>query len=195
LRRLADLPEEKLFDLLSTGLPLTTIDNRDAGRVLVGNSGLCLFAPYLSSFFGKLGYVRQEQFCDKRAVSRAVHLLQYVATGKRGAPEYLLPLNKILCGLLPDEVIAPQVRLTKKEMLEADRMVEAVLSNWSALKGTSANGLRGSFVCREGIIDDEGKRWMLRVERKEYDLLLKGLPWGFSYIKFPWMVKHLEVEW
>jgi hypothetical protein len=195
LRRFARLPEEKLGDLLSAGLPVATIGRDMVGRVLVENSGLCLFAPYLSSFFGKLGYIRQERFCDKRAVSRAVHLLQYVATGKRGAPEYLLPLNKILCGLLPEEGIAQPVRLTKKEMLEADRMVEAVVANWCALKNTSANGLRGSFVCREGIIADEGKRWMLRVERKEYDLLLKGVPWGFSYIKLPWMVKHLEVEW
>ena len=89
LRRFAGLPEEKLEDLLSAGLPVATIGRDMVGRVLVENSGLCLFAPYLSSFFGKLGYVRQERFCDKRAVSRAVHLLQYVATGKRGAPEYL----------------------------------------------------------------------------------------------------------
>ena len=72
---------------------------------------------------------------------------------RRGSGEHrniCLPLNKILCGLLPEEGIVQPVRLTKKEMLEADRMVEAVVANWHALKNTSANGLRGSFVCREG---------------------------------------------
>ncbi|HET6255441.1 MAG TPA: contractile injection system tape measure protein [Puia sp.] len=196
LRRAVDLPEEKLQELLSTGTLVTTkmiTDERQ--RILVENAGLCLFAPYLASFFSRLGYMEQDQLRDRRAAGRAVRLLQYVATGRREAPEYLLSLNKILCGLLPEEVIPLPARLSKKEMAEADRLVEAVIANWSTLKSTSAKGLRGSFVCREGIITDGGARWVLRVERKEYDLLLKGLPWGYSYIKLPWMIKHLEVEW
>jgi len=198
---LAGLPEGKgIKNLLSSESSVTTIADKEPNgeemqRVLVENAGLCLFAPYLCSFFTNLGYVRDNQFKDARSVYRAIYLLQYIATGKGKAPEYLLWLNKLLCGLPPQAVIPASVRSTKQELVEADNLVQAMIANWGALKSTSVEGLRGSFLCRKGIITDKGGRRVLQVERKEYDLLLNGLPWGYSLIKLPWMDKHLEVEW
>jgi hypothetical protein len=198
---LAGLPEGKqIKNLLSSASSVTTIVDKEPNgeetqRVLVENAGLCLFAPYLCSFFTNLGYVRDNQFKNARSVYKAIHLLQYIATGKRKAPEYLLSLNRLLCGLPQQAVIPATVRLTKKELAEADNLVQAMIANWGALKSTSVDGLRGSFLCRKGIITDKGVRRVLQVERKEYDLLLNGLPWGYSLIKLPWMDKHLEVEW
>jgi Contractile injection system tape measure protein len=200
LHRFTDLPEEKMKELLSSVSPITTMeekerDGEESQRILVENAGLCLFAPYLPPFFRNLGYTDGKQFKDIRYACKAIYLLQYIATGKRKAPEYLLAFNKLLCGLLPGTAIPGPVRLTKKELAEADNLAEAVISNWPALKNTSVDGLRGSFLCRKGIFRDTGSRRVLQVERKEYDLLLNGLGWSYSLLKLPWMKKHIEIEW
>jgi hypothetical protein len=37
--------------------------------------------------------------------------------------------------------------------------------------------------------------WLLRVERQAEDALLERLPWGWSWIRLPWMEHPLQVEW
>ncbi|HZE85384.1 MAG TPA: contractile injection system tape measure protein, partial [Puia sp.] len=198
LDHLTGLPEKELQELLSPVPPIATIYSREqeeTGRILIDNAGLCLFAPYLPGFFKNLGYMDKDGFKDFRFAARAVHLLQYIAVGKRKAPEYLLAFPKLLCGLPAGKAIPGSLRLKKSELAEADDLISAIIHNWKALKNSSADGLRGSFLCRKGIITDKGAQLVLQVERKEYDILLNGISWGYSIIKMPWMAKYIEVQW
>jgi hypothetical protein len=200
LQAITALREDEAKELLSSVSPVTTMegkerDGEDTQRILVENAGLCLLAPYFSQFFKNLGYMKANQFKNSRYACKAIYLLQYIATGKHRAPEYLLPFNKLLCGLSPEMAIPGPGRLKASERAEADALAESVIANWSALKNTSVNGLRGSFLCRNGIIRDKGSNYVLQVERKEYDILLNGVSWTYTHIKLPWTDKYLQVEW
>jgi len=187
-------------ELLPPDLPITTImESRQkvdtSERTLVENAGLCLFAPYLPSLFRNLDYLNNDRFKSRTHAYKAVYLLHYIWTGKRKAPEYLLAINKLFCGIPLEAPIPGKVRLGKRELEEADQLIRSVIDNWTALRSTSAEGLRGSFLCRKGMIKDLGSHLVLQVERKDYDILLNGISWGYSIIKLPWMKKYMQVEW
>lgn len=164
-------------------------------KFYINNAGLCLIAPYLSGLFNELGYIENRIFKNKMVRIRALSVLQYMATGRLSHPEYVLQFNKLLCGLYPQQSIALQIRLTKKEKAEADSLVESVIANWKVLKNTTVQGFRESFLQRKGILFQNESSWTLQVEKKGHDLLLGTIPWGFNMIKLPWMKKMIRVEW
>lgn len=157
------------------------------------NAGLVLLHPFLPTFFEALGMAKAGELTQPH---RAALLLLYLATNRTVAPEHLLPLNKLLCGLPLDEPVPGRIRLTKKEKTEAQNLLEAVINHWVVLKNTSTENLQGSFLCREGklTLQADGE-WRLRVEQKTWDVLLDSLPWGISVIRLPWMKEMLNVEW
>lgn len=66
---------------------------RDASEqpVYIANAGLVLINPYLPVLFDRLGLLAvdaddQPRVSDPEAASRAVHLLQYLATGRLDTP-------------------------------------------------------------------------------------------------------------
>ena len=167
----------------------------DIKKFYVNNAGLCLIAPYLSGLFSQLGYIENRVFKNKITLTRALYVLQYLATGKLTSPEYMLQLNKVLCGVIPQQAVALQVKLTRKEIAEADALLESVVANWKVLKNTSVQGFREAFVQRKGILFRNGLSWTLQVEKKGHDMLLGTIPWGFNMIRLPWMKKMMQVEW
>ncbi len=173
----------------------TPRDQRPGFSLYVRNAGLVIFHPYLSRFFETLGLTMDGRFENDSCRARAALVLQRLAGAKPNPPEYLLPLNKILCGLDIYEPFPCDIPLTENEIKECEKLLETVVQHWAALKNTSAEGLRRSFVRREGVLGKEDGNWRLRVERKSFDLLLEKLPWGFSMIKLSWMKSLLFVEW
>jgi hypothetical protein len=87
------------------------------------------------------------------------------------------------------------VSLTKEQIAEADVMLLSVIEHWSVLKNTSVQGLRESFLQRNGKLTLVNNEWLLQVEQKSYDMLLQHLPWSISMIKLPWMKNLLKTEW
>ena len=88
------------------------------------------------------------------------------------------------------------MELSAAELEEAAALLEAVIQHWEALRNTSADGLRGTFLVRPGKVTlREDGDWWLQVESKSYDILLDQLPWGIGMIKLPWMQRMLRVEW
>ena len=85
--------------------------------------------------------------------------------------------------------------LIQSDREEAETVLQAAISHWQALKNTSINGLRSSFLLRQGLVREVENGWRLRVERKPFDILLDQLPWGIGIIKLPWMEEILWVEW
>jgi hypothetical protein len=167
----------------------------NTGKIYIENAGLCVIALYLRGLFNQLGYLDKGVFKNRPVASRAVYILQYLATGKKKCAEYLLQFNKVLCGFRADDYISSSIRLTKKEIAESDMLLKSVIENWKALKNTSPEGFRESFIQRKGILIEAEQHWTLQVERKGFDLLLNTIPWGFNIIKLPWTKKHIRVEW
>jgi hypothetical protein len=76
-------------------------------------------------------------------------------------------------------------------------LLHALITNWEKLRNTSVDGLRQSFLLREGRLlrkESDGS-WSLTVSTKAYDMLLDSLPWRFSTVRLPWMQTVLHVKW
>ncbi|PSR52336.1 hypothetical protein AHMF7605_01760 [Adhaeribacter arboris] len=208
LRALTDLPEAELQQLTTNTPALshfsppskeqehqTESPEETTGKIYVENAGLCLLAPYLPSVFNRLHYLEKQQFKNSYVATRALQVTQYLVTGKRRNPEYVLAFNKLLCNVKSDVALSGGIQLTKKEISEANDLLESLIEHWQALKSTSPQGFRESFLQRKGILTESSTRWTLQVERKGHDLLLNTIPWGFTLIRLPWMKKALQVEW
>ncbi|SFD73968.1 hypothetical protein SAMN05518672_10317 [Chitinophaga sp. CF118] len=166
------------------------------GTVLyINNAGLILLHPYLGILFDALGLREENHFKDDAALNKAVQLLGYLASGEDEIPEYDLVLPKLLCGILPSQPVKRNVLLTATEKTEADELLLSVISHWSALGSTTPDGLRGSFLMREGKLEWKEEEWQLYVTQQSYDMLLNRLPWGFSVVGLSWMPWFIKTVW
>ena len=167
----------------------------DADELYIDNAGLVILWPFLERFFERLGLVTAHRFQDVAAVHRAVGLLQYLATTDPSPPEYLLPLNKVLCGMALDEVWALDAPLTEAEAEECTDLLTAVIAHAPILHNMSLPGFRGTFLLRQGVLSARDGAWLLRVQRETYDVVLDRFPWSVAWVKLPWMDTLLRVEW
>jgi hypothetical protein len=162
---------------------------------MVKNAGLVITWTYLSRYFELLEMTEEGQFKSETEASRAVHLMQYIATGTTLAPEHELLLNKVICGVKIATPVPLEVSLSEKEIQTTDMMLKGLLQNWPKLKSSSPQALQEGFLTRDGYILEKEKTWELKVEKKTIDILMENMPWGFGTIKLPWMEKRLNVEW
>jgi hypothetical protein len=163
--------------------------------IYVANAGLVLAEPFLPHLFTRCGLVQGGAFVDAVAASRAAHLLQAVLGGQGPWLEHELVLNKLVCGLPLAGALCWDGTLEPRELTTVDGMLAAMLQQWKVLGGTSVEGLRQTFLRREGRLVDKGDFWQLLVEPGPFDMLLDRLPWGFSTIKYPWMERMIHVQW
>lgn len=161
----------------------------------IRNAGLVLISPYITRLYDVLGYTKDSKFIDDDAQFRAIHLLQYVATGQVQTPENELVLNKILCNYPIASPIPLTMDFSEKELGVANGLLIGVTKNWTAVNNMSPNGLRNSFVIRDGTLEDAADRWYMKVTRQVFDILLKSIPWGYTFVKLPWMAKFVSVDW
>jgi len=165
------------------------------GEILVGNAGQVLLGAYLPRLFKVLELTQNGRFRDHDAAQRAVHLIQFAVNASSDMPEFLLPLNKILCGLPVELPIIREVRLQEKEQETIEGMLTAMIQNWSIIGRTSIEGLRESFLQRGGRLVFRDDAWHLTVEKRGIDVLLDQLPWNYTLIRHPWMASAVHVEW
>ncbi|MEO9964781.1 MAG: contractile injection system tape measure protein [Reichenbachiella sp.] len=162
----------------------------------IENAGLILAWPFFKPLFGQLEYLDESgAFKNEYEQSKAVRLLQYVASGESTQPEYNMTLNKLLCGYPLVEPLKRNAEHTESERNLADSMLDGMIANWSKLGNTSAEGLRNTFLMRKGALTHTDGNWTLRVEKKGMDILLDFIPWTISGIKLPWFEGMLFVEW
>ena len=155
-----------------------------------------LLGPFLSRFFETLGWAEKGRFTGREAQQLAVAALQFLADGQtEPAPEHLLVLPKILCGLAPSSLYDPPRPLSETEMSEAENLLTAMLEQAPMLGLRTVNALRGSFLLRAGVLRPRGDHWALHVETETFDLLLGRLPWGFRALRLPWMEAAVLVNW
>lgn len=160
------------------------------------NAGLIILYPFLAPFFGKVGLLdEQQQWVSTAAQQRAVLLSQYLVTGEESIPEFYLPLNKLLCGYPLTATLDDQLETTATEKREAAALLTSVIEHWSALKKTSIDALRVTFLQRAGKLTQTEKGWQLQVEQKSFDILVQSIPWTIGRIKTPWMQEWLLTDW
>lgn len=168
----------------------------DDEQIVVFNAGLVLIHPFLRYFFEGLNLLDKElNFKSQSNAYKAVHLLQFIATGQELTEEIEFPLNKILCGLDITDPIPKNIHLSEEEKEESVFLIKTVLERWEALKTTNPAALRETFLQREGILKKSGQSWTLVVERNTFDIMLERLPWSLNLIKLPWCEQILNVEW
>jgi hypothetical protein len=166
-----------------------------ADKYIVKHAGIILLSPFLKSFFTNLHLLDGKEWKNKDAQYKAVHLLKFLSTGEQKTFEYNLTLEKIICGLNIEEPIPLEIFLEEHETNEAIQLLESVIEHWKAIKNTSVNGLRESFLKRDGILTLKENGWLLQVERKTLDVLIDSIPWGYSTIVFSWNERLIFVEW
>jgi hypothetical protein len=172
-------------------------DNDQTQELFINNAGLVILWPFLSRFFENLGLVHEKTFVDEWAPQKAMALLQYIVDAAIQVPEYLVPLNKILCGM-PLEALYEQetIELEENWLEQSTLFLETILEHAEpAIGKISVEGFQNTFLKRSGILSFEDGHWLLRVERETFDLVLDRLPWSFRIVKLPWMEYGLYVDW
>jgi hypothetical protein len=164
-------------------------------ETLIANAGMVITAPFLPRLFSLLELTTERGFRNEATAARAVHLLQHMVNESSDSPEFLLPLNKLLCGVAPSRPIVRAIEVTGQEQEAITNMLQALIAHWRVIGKTSVQGLRESFLQREGRLRFGGDRWLLEVEKIGIDVLLEQIPWSFSMIKYSWMPWPLHVEW
>ena len=164
-------------------------------QVYIANAGMVLLAPYLPRLFERLGFIDAGQFKSRDAAERAVHCLQFLVNSNLSSPEYQLVLNKLICGIKLGLPIRRGIELGVDEIEQLEGLLQAVTQHWKALENTSIDGLRESFLQRNGRLQLKSDSWHLAVEAGPFDMLLDQVPWSFSTIKFAWMKRVIYVEW
>jgi hypothetical protein len=178
--------------------PETNVDFgfSDADEAYITNAGLVILWPFLVRFFERLDLSEGRQFKDVAALHRAVRLLQYLADSKQEPPpEYLLILNKVLCGMAVDEVFDFGLPITEQEIEECGSFLAAVIEQAPILHHMSIPGFQATFLLRKGQLSTRDGAWLLRVERETYDVVLDRFPWSVAWVKLPWMEAPMQVEW
>ncbi|TGE14004.1 contractile injection system tape measure protein [Hymenobacter elongatus] len=179
----------------SDPIPFVSEEARPLETVYVANAGLVLLWPFLTMLFDRMGYLENQQFRDETAQHQAALLLQFLVAGTTEAPEYALPLNKLLCGIRQPRPLPSELHLTDAERELTESLLKAVIARWEILKNTSVAGLRETFLRRPGKLEWLEERIVLTVEPKTLDILLDQRPWAISIIKLPWMDAPLYVNW
>jgi hypothetical protein len=167
----------------------------DSDRAYVDNSGLVLLVPFLENFFTRLDLIEEQRFLSREARQRAIGLLQYLADGVPTPLEYLMPLNKVLCGMDPSDIFEFGEPVTDREAEECSNLLAAVIEHAEVLGEISTTGLQGTFLIRCGVLSSEDGTWVLRVERETHDVLLDRLSWSFEWVALPWTSAPMRVEW
>ena len=177
-------------------------EHEEAGGepVYIDNAGLVLAGVFLPHLFRTLDMLGQNeagatQMRDHDTASRAVHLLQYMVDGRCSAPEPLLVLNKIMCGVPVGAPVAREIEPSERERELCDSLLAAMISRWEIIQDSSIAALRETFLQRDGRLARKGEGWELRVERKTLDVLVDRVPWSVSLIFNAWMPSPLHVTW
>lgn len=156
-------------------------------------AGVILLHPFLPRFFEALGIADDDQIVQPE---RALCLLHFLASGESVAPEPALLLPKLLCNVPVQAAVESEVDLTAGETDEAMALLQAVIGHWDALRNTTPDGLRGTFLIRPGKVSQRSDGdYLLQVESQSFDILLERLPWGIGVVRLPWMERMLWVEW
>lgn len=164
-------------------------------------AGLVLAHPFIPALFANGGIVEAGgKRIARELTSQAALLLHWLATGRSEAFEFELGFIKALLGLHPDDaVLVADGLIDDADRRECIALLEALIAHWPALRSTSADSLRSSFLQRRGLLRAASgaapSGWQLQPEAAPFDVLISRIPWGVGSVKLPWMSKPVFVTW
>ena len=179
----------------SQEIPETQKKRSKTGKLLSKHGGVVLLAQFLKPFFTNLDLLEEGQWKNVESQYRALHLINYLCSGESLSPEFNLNIEKLICGIPLNSPVPVDVNLSEAETNECHSLLESILEHWKAVKNTSINGLRQTFLLRDCILINEQDHWKIYVDRKTTDVLLEKLPWSYSVIILPWNNYQIYVEW
>ncbi|GAB59477.1 contractile injection system tape measure protein [Rheinheimera nanhaiensis] len=165
------------------------------------NAGLVLAAPYLPLLWQRLGYLQGQRFASVQQAWQACALLHYMASGDTAAApqDYWQQwrLSMLLNGCEPPCPGGLDLQLRDSACELADSLLCGIIAQWPKLASSSVSTLRECFLQRSGSLCQlgNGTGWQLQLQSGPYDMLLDGLPWSFSLIRYHWMQGELYVHW
>lgn len=161
------------------------------------NTGLIIAHPFLTQLFNYLNYLDgNNQFKNEELNYRAVYLLHYMATGKNSdINETDLAMSKVLSGLLIEDSVPLNLVLSENEKKYASEVLQVIISKWEKLGSTSEDGLRNTFLLRNGILEENDEAFQLIIETSGTDVLLDYIPWNINIIKLPWIENIINTSW
>jgi len=181
--------------------PLTSSDSlrpaADPDELALDDGGLVILWPFLTTLLSRLEYLEPELklFVSEQARNQAIALLSFLVEGDAEPPEWRLALAKVLCGLSPLVPWRLEEPLKPEALVEGERLLEAVIAHGGLAEKIEPQDLRGLILRRPAVLTSRTGAWLLRVERRPEDGLLDRFPWGWSWIRLPWMDHPLQVEW
>jgi hypothetical protein len=172
------------------------IDQLPEEGLFLLNAGVILTHPFLNHLFKQTGLVANGKFIAGEARQKAIHLINYLATGRTIAEEFELATAKIICGCPLEEPMERTVVYSEEELKEADFLLEGLISHWG-VKGVTTEGLRGNFLTRSGKLIPKSEKLQLVVEKHAVDILIRSypFPWNMSIIKLPWLKQAIHLDW
>lgn len=159
------------------------------------SAGLVILLPYIQKLFENLNLLDDKYFKDEAAQEKSLQIFHFLATGKSEPKEENSVLAKLLSGYEISDFMQLKGNISDLEKQECNLLLESVIQHWQALKSTSVDGLRSSFLSRQGRIKIEEQQFELEVENSGIDILLEKVPWGFRNFKLPWMKKAIITQW
>lgn len=163
--------------------------------IIIRNAGMVLLNAYIPMLFEKLGLIENNSFINMESQLKAVHFVQYLATGMEQTEAQYLALNKVLCGISITAPIQDAIEISENQKKLMDGLIGAAINHWQAIGETSIDGFRGNWLVRNGKLSEKEGHWELKIEKRAYDILIDYSPFNFSKINFPWMLKPLRVNW
>jgi hypothetical protein len=135
------------------------------------------------------------RFRDEPTQTQAIALLAYLARAELEPLEHHLALAKLLCGRPPEFPFELETPLAPELTDECEHMLAAVIDHAPVLDGMPIPRFRASFLQRNAALSVRTGSWLLQVERQPYDLVLARFSWSWAWLKLPWMIHPLTVEW
>ena len=166
-----------------------------ANRSLTRVSGLVLFHPYIAMLFTRLQIAADKKGIAPDALPRALAALWWLVDGRDLPERPADPLMRCLLGQAPDTPLPDPATLTPDDTALIDGLITAVIGQWGRLGSTSPDGLRGAFIQRSGLLQEDDTTPQLIVEKAPYDMLIDSLPWSINLMALPWMPVALHVKW
>ena len=74
-------------------------------------------------------------------------------------------------------------------------MLNGVIKNWEKIGNTSIDGLRETFLMREGVLRKTEENYSLFVKKMPFDVLLSTIPWNISMVQNAFMKYRIIVDW
>lgn len=173
-----------------------SFEHADAASFYLSNAGLVLVYPFIEPLMQHVGLIGDDIPFSAENKGQAALLLHHLVYASPAPQESMLALNKVLSGLHPESFVNPDgLEWAPLVEQECEDVLHSIITHWEVLRNTSIDGLRETFLQREGKLTRRADSWLLQVDSRGVDVLLASLPWSIGIIKLPWMDRMLYVEW